>query len=94
MTEFEFVDDLPPKKTRPAMSRRVTGDAMDRFAATLQCSPGRWAKWPWPLAPDQTGSYTARIRRGTLRAFPHGFDALSRNGVVYVRYVGDEEDAL
>lgn len=84
-TEFEFVDELPPKEVR-----RSDGFLMDKFAAAVRARPGVWAKWPLDLGPSSPGMYVTGINTGRLKAFRNGgFDAQSRNGVLYVRYIGE-----
>lgn len=86
--EFEFVDALPAKEIR-----RTNGFLMDEFAVALRQRPGAWAKWPEDLGTSQAGTYTTNIRNGHLKAFRGGgFEALSRNGVLYVRYIGEVPD--
>ncbi|MFG1794241.1 hypothetical protein [Nocardia sp. NPDC049149] len=79
----EFVDQLPPK--RPG---RGSDAFMEEFAAALRRRPGVWAKWPTPIQASTAGGYTTKILKGVFPAFPSGFDATSRNGQLYVRYVG------
>lgn len=82
--EFEFVGELPFK----AYQHRVPGSLMREFAQALRSRPGMWAKWPTSLHASTCGGYTTKIRNGAFLAFREGFDATSRNGVLYVRYVG------
>lgn len=88
--KFEFIDELPPRETRPNNLRRDSGAVMDEFAAALRQRPGVWAKWPTQISAGVAGCYTANIRQGRMRAFGDGFDAVSRNGVLYVQYIGTE----
>lgn len=82
--EFEFVAQLPPKAVR-----RFPDGLLDRFAAALRERPGQWAKWP--VAGPCHGGYSSDIKRGWLKPFRRSeFDAITRNGVLYVRYIGDE----
>lgn len=85
----EFVDELPPK--RPARSR--PSPVMEAFAAALKTQPRRWGKWPQELMSATAGAYASVIRSGELPAFRDGkFDATTRNGVFYVRYLGERRE--
>lgn len=77
----------------PAGRRREDFTA---FANELRANPGRWAKWP-KLYRNSTsiGAIRKNIADGTERA-PVGFrdaywDAVVRNSVLYVRYLGDTQ---
>lgn len=80
----DFVDELPP----------ATGKANNRdlkeFAAELRANPGRWAKYPRPLATLSSASMTGSlIRNGRMASFSDGpFEAEARLGRLYVRYPG------
>lgn len=78
--EFEFVTCLPPKNPQARTA------VMERFVAALKSRPGEWCKWPGP------GSFSAgHVRSGELRPFRGGdFDAVLRNGVVYVCYLPEQ----
>lgn len=86
MTEFEFVDELPPKLIRNTPRDHLTALVLlEDFAAALKARPGVWAVWPLP---DQIRP-TTDIKHGRPKAFRGGrFDAERRNGVLYVRYQG------
>lgn len=61
------------------------------FAEALRAEPKRWAVWPRSHASDGARQNAAhRIKRGQFGSLGEGFDACIRNGVLYVRYVGDE----
>lgn len=68
----------------------------DEFAQALRDHPGRWAKWPKVY---KNASSVAAIRKniadGDRRApvpfRTDGWEAVVRQGVLYVRYVGDKE---
>jgi hypothetical protein len=80
MTEFEFVDELPPV---PFTRRAV----LDEFAAALRDRPGVWAKWPTSLTPASARTTNAAIRRGKYKHLPaHEFEATVRAGVLYARF--------
>ena len=86
MTEFVFVDGLPPEPTRGRNGKYT------EFADALRGRPGEWAIWPVKLKNDLTArTVTASVRRGTLKNFPAGqFEATQRGTTVYARYVGGE----
>lgn len=66
------------------------------FANELRSNPGRWAKWPKEYRNSTSiGAIRKNIADGTERA-PVGFregqwDAVVRNSVLYVRYLGATE---
>lgn len=68
------------------------------FATELRNHPGRWAKWPKEYRNSTSiGAIRKNIADGTERA-PVGFregvwDAVVRNSVLYVRYLGATEAA-
>lgn len=85
MTEYEFVETLPP-----LAAHRNANPAIGEFAAALRTRPGVWARWPYPIQPPTVGSYTTKINTGQMPAFrDRQFQAVSRAGVLYVRYVGE-----
>lgn len=81
--EFEFVDELPPRD-----ERRPKAD-MHGFTDALRARPGEWAKWPADLLSASVTGYASGIRKGMVATFRGGFDAAARNGVLYVRYLGE-----
>lgn len=82
--EFEFFDELPRKQ-----AQHLPAGMVDAFAAALKERPGVWGRWPGARTP--TG-YTSAIRDGRLTPFPEGqFETHTRNGLLYVRYLGEEE---
>lgn len=84
--EFEFVDHLPPQNP----PRGADATLRDQFVAALKARPGVWAKWP----SVESTSFASNIRRGMIRHFRGGeFEAETRNGSVYVRYVGVPDGA-
>lgn len=88
MVNVEFMDELPPPVGPwDSLHRRE----VQEFAEALQRNPGRWAPYPWPQSSDASRSMASRISRGKIAAFAENFQAISRNGVVYVRYEGDTE---
>lgn len=81
MTEFLFLEELPPKASRSACS-----DLIYEFAAALRARPGVWGRWPQEISATAGGNITTKIRNGTLKPFEEGrFEAVSRNGAFYVR---------
>jgi hypothetical protein len=91
---IEFVDTVPPK----VVAREIyTDPVVVDFVKALRANPGRWAKHPVtaPTA-QQARSLAYRIKqqcktRGTPLIFMPdsrgSFQATSRVGTVYVRYV-------
>lgn len=79
----EGMDELPGKP-RPS-------EEYPEFAKILMNDPGKWYPWRWPLKPKATSQVQHRIKMGVLKAFrPSGFfDAKVREGVLYVRYIGE-----
>ena len=66
------------------------------FAAALKDNPGRWAKWPRTYTnPTSAGAIRKNIVDGDVRApvpFRQGrWDAVVRQGILYVRYLGETE---
>lgn len=80
---IQFLDDLPPLADRgPEIA-----EGQRKFAAALRKHPGKWAAWPSDL-PAYPGLVSA-IRQGYAAPFRSGFDAATRNGEVYVRFLGE-----
>lgn len=86
-TNVQWIDELP---ARPNNLSGSTGRPVKytRFAAALQAKPGKWA-----LLDEFDGRHpqqTAQsIKRGILKAFEGGgYEASTRAGEIYVRYVG------
>jgi hypothetical protein len=67
----------------------LTRKEQREFAEKLKGRPGQWA-----VLPTNGGSGLAaralasRIGRGKQSTFGDGFEAISRNAVIYVRFVG------
>lgn len=83
---LRWVDDLPPPGPAvPAPGRIPDGYAHAAVAETLRSRPGWWA-----MLPDLPQAYSAQIAAGVNVAYRPGgsFEAVSRQGVVYARYVG------
>lgn len=94
MIDIEWAD--PPAPKGGALTRREQRE----FADQLKSRPGCWAIYPAFYSAfhlGQGGSSVAvralasRISHGKQSAFGGGFEAVSRNGVVYVRFVGGEQ---
>ena len=82
MSEFTFVDELPPARPRPA-------DLFRQFADVLRANPGRWAEWPTKIKSMSAGSTASRINLGLNPTLPATeFEAVAREYVVYVRCIG------
>jgi hypothetical protein len=86
MIDVEWADPPPPR------GGSLTRMEQRTFAAELRSRPGCWAVFP-----ANGGSYVAiralasRISRGKQAAFGQGYEAISRNGMVYVRYTGGQQ---
>lgn len=82
--DFQFVDGLPMDQD----GRRTKGA---EFANALRENPSQWGIWPNPLKTKKSANAMASvIRSGRLSNFPAGrFAAVERNGVLYVRYLGE-----
>ncbi len=87
--QFEFVDELPAA-IRTNSDQQCERWLIDRFSAVLRNRPGDWAKWPADIRASTAKSYGVQIRSGTMRSFRNGgYEAQVRNGVLYIRYVGE-----
>lgn len=83
----EFVEELPVQQPR----KRYRGKYAD-FADALRENAGRWAKYP-----AQTKTTIYQLRKSRLGSFPGDeFEFETRNGDIYLRYVGSTtlEDIL
>ena len=97
-----FVDKLPaPSKSGPAPHH-----IDEQTAHTLRQHPGEWGIYPtaakWPDAGEITTralaqrlhSLKTRIAQAPTGVWRDGqFDAVVRDGQLYVRYIGDKEEA-
>ena len=83
--EFQFVAEPPPREYG---RNRLYSE----FAEALRNRPGEWAIWPREMKNKTVASVTAmNVRRGKLANFPEGeFESRAAQGVVYVRFVGDQ----
>ncbi|MFI6368662.1 hypothetical protein ACIBG0_38770 [Nocardia sp. NPDC050630] len=79
--QFHFFERLP-KQSRPR-------PLLEEFANALYEERPKWALWPRPLLPASANVVPGRVNRGLYKTFPKGwFEAVERDGKVYVRYVG------
>lgn len=84
--QVEFVDFTDPQRQDAAERTR-------EFAEILRANPGRWAKWPNPMAKRSARSRASDINVRRIPGCPKallrgGFEARCRNGELFVRYVG------
>lgn len=86
--DIEFMDELPPQVGPwDGLHRR----RVQQFADELRRNPGRWAVYPWTPNMEAARAMASRISRGKMAAFAENFQAVSRGGVVYVRYEREEQ---
>jgi hypothetical protein len=84
--EFEFFHKLPEPPKPPTV--------LELFAESLRDRPRVWGKWPNALKPSSVKSIPSLVNRGGYGTFPRGeFEAVGRDGVVYVRYIGPRRPA-
>lgn len=60
------------------------------FAEELKTRPNQWAIYPSTGSSVAIRALSSRISKGRLSAFKEGFEAVSRHGVIYVRFVGGQ----
>jgi hypothetical protein len=82
---IEFLDELPGKA---APNSRLHRKQLFEFAEAVKKEPGRWAIYPFPSTDLAARATASRISNGKIAAFKVGFEAVTRRGVVYVRYEG------
>jgi len=82
MSEVQWCD--PPTPRGGALNRREQRE----LAEQLRGRPGDWAVFPTHGSYVAARALASRISRGRQSAFREGFEAMCRDGVVYVRYVG------
>jgi hypothetical protein len=90
---IEFVE-VPPGRTG-LRSPLASDPVMRDFTKALRANPERWAKYPRVLTPEQARSVSYRIKAGRKPGTPAmflpdskgSFQAVARNGVVYVQFV-------
>jgi hypothetical protein len=84
--DFTYVRHLPERKPN------VKSQRLDQFAADLRAHPGEWGQWPNSINEITGYTVASRINRGADMRFSGGeFEAISRLGVLHVRYVGKEQ---
>lgn len=83
MTTFEFIDGPPPTRKQPPV--------LHEFARALRARPMQWAIWPKKVTVSTASTYASSIRLGFHNNFGRGFEAVARQDVLYVRYVGEGE---
>jgi hypothetical protein len=84
MTDIKWADPpMPRGGTLTRLEQRA-------FAEELKVRRGCWAVYPTCESYAAVRALASRIARGKQAAFGAGFEAVSRSGVVYVRYVGPE----
>jgi len=84
---FKFVERLPKLKS----SGRHSDPVYSEFAEALRNNPGQWAQWPKPIAKTTAGALVSRINQcadAPASLSTGEFEAASRVGVLYVRFVG------
>ncbi|BBY36512.1 hypothetical protein MMAN_06460 [Mycobacterium mantenii] len=85
LANIEFLDDLPPD----ARTLGTRNPLLAAFADRLRDHPQKWARWP---VDDKKKIYgiASSANRGRGCFGPQGaFEAATRSGRLYVRYVGD-----
>lgn len=89
MTKFKFISTLPTTtRTRPA------SDLLTEFASALRARQGQWAVWPRKISRATAYTIASKVNKGSYSALPApGYEAVTRNGVTYVRYIGAKEAA-
>lgn len=81
---YDFMPELPPTgKTRGPSPKHLA------FAKALKENPGMWAAYPQQVKNTSARSYAAKINGGRWPMFTPGYEAASRQGKLYVRYVGE-----
>lgn len=84
---FEFVDTLPGT----VYYRTSKGGRYREFVTALSANPGKWGVLPYTGKAD-AASVAGNIRSGHYVDFREGqFQVASRNGKVYVRYIGGDQ---
>lgn len=75
----------------PPDGRGRSGEESQAIADELRRRPGRWAVVKEYDSVPSAGAYAGQIRNGVTRAWqPEGaFEAVSRKGKVYARYIGE-----
>ena len=66
----------------------MTRRELREFADALRGRPDQWAILPTNGSYEAVRALTSRISHGRQSSFGEGFEAISRNRVIYVRFVG------
>ena len=74
-----------------AQGGKLTRREQREFAEALRNRRDHWAVYPTSGSSVAIRALTSRISNGRQGAFGEGFEAVSRGGVVYVRFVGGSE---
>lgn len=86
----EFLDELPV--TARKGGGRKTDKVLVEFADLLKSNPGKWAKYPKDLSKKSAGTAASTINNRKAASFRDGkYEAATRDGVVYVKYVGPND---
>lgn len=76
----------------PAQGGSLTRREQREFAEQLRGRPGDWAVLPTNGSSSvAVRALASRINRKRQSAFGEGFEAISRDGAVYVRFIGGQE---
>lgn len=87
---YEFIDELPEvdekAATRPGRHEYV------KFFRAVRANPGRWAMFPEQKSSDNRRRIARNIIFGNYAGACDGeFEAVNRNAILYVRFVGVAE---
>lgn len=90
MTAFTLSDP-------PPLTNRIVGGNTNRtyteFARFLQAHPGEWGVFPREFtSKTRASNHAANIRRGHYPAFRGSYEATARDGQVYVRWMGANDE--
>lgn len=88
MSDIEFVDQIPGEAAPNSLLNR---QRLREFADAVRKQPGRWAIYPYPTTDLAARAAASRINRGKIAAFGDRFEAMCSHGVVYVRFLGEEQ---
>lgn len=81
--DIEWTD--PPAAKGGSLLRKEQRE----FAEQLKARRDQWAIYPSSGSSVAIRALASRISNGRMSAFGEGFEAVTRHGVVYVRFVGD-----
>lgn len=88
--EIGLTWEAPPEKTANGRGRQANPELV-QIAKDLQANPNSWGKVAFYRSGSSASAMAGRINKGHLPWDPEGsFEALSRAGVVYARYVGSD----